>query len=301
MTASLKDMLRVLDLEKIEENLFRGESQDIGSRSVFGGQVLGQALVAACRTVTGRNAHSLHAYFLWPGDVNAPILYNVERLRDGRTFNTRRVVAIQHGRPIFNMAVSFQQEENGFEHQKAMPDVPPPEDLPSFDQLRQKAMEQDPARFVNRRRRELPVDVRPIQPADPYEAGPHPPFQSLWFKTPDAVPDDRALNQCILAYTSDFVMLRTPGLPYGRALRGKNAHMASLDHTMWFHRDFRMDDWLLFVMDSPSASNARGLALGSVYTRDGRLVATVAQEGLMRILQEGEPPPSTTYLPPKSG
>ena len=284
MTASLRDMLRVLDLEKIEENLFRGESRDIGSRSVFGGQVLGQALVAACRTVSGRNAHSLHAYFLRPGDVNAPILYDVERIRDGRTFNTRRVVAIQHGRQIFNMTVSFQQEEQGFEHQSRMPDVPAPDDLPSIAELRQKGVERDPERFRNRPMRQLPVDIRPIQPTDPYATTPGPPFQSIWFRTVDAVPADRALHQCILAYASDFVLLRTATLPFGRALRGKNAHMASLDHAMWFHRDFRMDEWLLFTMEGTSASNARGLALGNVYTRDGRLVATAAQEGLMRVM-----------------
>jgi acyl-CoA thioesterase-2 len=288
MTASLKDMLRVLTLKKIEENLFRGESRDIGSRSVFGGQVLGQALVAACRTVSGRNAHSLHAYFLRPGDVNAPILYDVERIRDGRSFNTRRVVAIQHGRPIFNMAVSFQLEERGFEHQSGMPDVPAPDDLPSIADLRQRAAERDPERFRNRPIRQLPVDIRPIQPADPYVATQEPPFQSIWFRTVDAVPSDRALHQSILAYASDFVLLRTATLPFGRSLRGKNAHMASLDHAMWFHRDFRMDEWLLFTMESPSASNARGLALGKVFTQDGRLIATVAQEGLMRVMAEAD-------------
>lgn len=288
MTTGLGDMLRVLDLEKIEENLFRGESRDIGSRSVFGGQVLGQALVAACRTVNGRNAHSLHAYFLRPGDVNAPILYDVERVRDGRSFSTRRVVAIQHGRPIFNMAASFQVEEQGLEHQSRMPDVPDADDLPTMADLRQKAVERDPERFKNRPIRQLPVDIRPVQPADPYLASKQPPFQSVWFRTVGTVPTDRALHQSVLAYASDFVLLRTATLPSGRALRGKNAHMASLDHAMWFHRDFRMDEWLLFAMESPSASNARGLALGSVYARDGRLVATIAQEGLMRIMAEAE-------------
>lgn len=286
MIDSLRDMLKVLDLEKIEENHFRGESRDIGGKSVFGGQVLGQALAAACRTVDGRIAHSLHAYFLRPGDMNAPILYEVDRIRDGRTFNTRRIVAIQHGRPIFNMAVSFQIEESGFEHQCEMPDVPGPDGLPSITELRQKASELDPERFNNRPTRQMPIDIRPIQPANPFLVDSEQPFQSVWFRTVDTVSADRALHQSILAYASDFVLLGTATLPYRKSLRENNVHMASLDHAMWFHRDFRIDQWLLYVMKSPSASNARGLAIGDVFTQDGSLIATIAQEGLMRLNEE---------------
>lgn len=286
MLNSLREMLRVLNLEKIEENLFRGESRDVGGRSVFGGQVLGQALVAACRTVNERSAHSLHAYFLRPGDMNAPILYEVDRIRDGRSFSTRRIVAIQHGRPIFNMAVSFQIEEEGFEHQSEMPDVSAPDGLPSIMDLRQKAAELDPDRFRDRPIRQLPIDIRPIQPANPYLVDTAPPTQSIWFRTADRVPADRALHQSILAYASDFVLLRTATLPYGKSLRGKKAHFASLDHAMWFHRNFRVDQWLLFVMKSPSASNSRGFAMGDVFTQDGTLIATITQEGLMRASAE---------------
>ena len=286
MIDSLRDMLRVLDLEKIEENHFRGESRDIGGKSVFGGQVLGQALAAACRTVDGRIAHSLHAYFLRPGDMNAPILYEVDRIRDGRTFNTRRIVAIQHGRPIFNMAVSFQIEEGGYEHQSKMLDVPGPDGLPSIVEMRQKAAELDPERFKGRPTLQLPIDIRPIQPSNPYLVDSEPPFQSIWFRTVDTVPADRALHQSILAYASDFVLLGTATLPYRKSLREKNVHMASLDHAMWFHRDFRIDQWLLYVMKSPSASNARGLAIGDVFTQDGSLIATIAQEGLIRVNAE---------------
>jgi len=284
MNDSLHDMLKVLDLEKIEENVFRGESRDIGGKSVFGGQVLGQALVAACRTVNGRSAHSLHAYFLRPGDMNAPILYQVERIRDGRSFNTRRIVAVQHGRPIFNMAVSFQIDEPGFEHQSQRPDVPGPDGLPSIVELRHRAAELNPD--FREPIRQLPIDIRPIQPSNPFLVESEPPLQSVWFRTVDEVPADRALHQSILAYASDFVLLRTATLPYGKVLREKNVHLASLDHAMWFHRDFKVDQWLLFVMNSPSASNSRGLAIGNVFTQEGLLVATITQEGLMRVNAE---------------
>lgn len=283
MINSFHDMLRVLDLEKIEENHFRGESRNIGGKSVFGGQVLGQALVAASRTVSGRIAHSLHAYFLLPGDMEAPILYEVDRIRDGRSFNTRRIVAIQHGRPIFNMAVSFQIEEGGFEHQSEMPHVPGPDGLASIEDLRQQAVEKDPEIFRGRPIWRMPIDIRPIKPANPWLATSEAPSQSIWFRTVDTVPADRALHQSILAYASDFAILRTAALPYGKFLREEKAHMASLDHAMWFHRDFRVDQWLLFVMNSPSASNSRGFAMGSVFTQEGALVATITQEGLMRV------------------
>lgn len=281
--SSVEDMLKQLDLEQIEENIFRGESRDIGGKSVFGGQVLGQALAAACRTVEGRSAHSLHAYFLRPGDMTAPIVYSVDRIRDGHSFATRRIVAIQHGRPIFNMAASFQKEESGFEHQNRMPKVPGPDDLPSLVELRRKAVELDPDRFKHRSAWQVPLDIRPVQPANPYLADTSPPVQTLWMRTLEAVPADNDLHQAILAYASDFALFRTAVLPYKKTLREMNAHMASLDHSMWFHRPCRVDQWLLFVMESPSASNARGLATGSIFTRDGVLATTICQEGLMRI------------------
>lgn len=284
MSGVLEQLLRQMDLERIEENLFRGESADIGGKNVFGGQVLGQALVAASRTVTGRRAHSLHAYFLRPGDMQAPIVYEVDRIRDGNSFATRRIVAIQHGQPIFNMAASFQMEEGGFEHQSRMPDVPPPDGLPSIVDLRRMMAELDPERFGQRPIRELPIEIRPIQPANPYSAEKQPPVQKIWFRTVGALPDDLALHQCVLAYASDFALLRTASLPHEISFRQKNVHGASIDHAMWFHRSFRVDQWLLYVLESPSASNARGFALGSIFSGDGTLVASVAQEGLMRVL-----------------
>ncbi len=283
--SSVEDMLKLLDLERIEENIFRGESRDIGGKSVFGGQVLGQALAAACRTVEGRSAHSLHAYFLRPGDMTAPIVYSVDRIRDGHSFATRRIVAIQHGRPIFNMAASFQKAESGFEHQNEMPEVPGPDDLPSLTDLRRQAVELDPDRFRHRSAWQVPLDIRPVQPANPYLADTSPPLQTLWMRTLEAVPPAPDLHQAILAYASDFALFRTAVLPYKKALREMEAQMASLDHSMWFHRPCRVDQWLLFVMESPSASGARGFATGSIFARDGALVATICQEGLMRINQ----------------
>jgi acyl-CoA thioesterase-2 len=210
-------------------------------------------------------------------------MYEVERIRDGRSFTTRRIVAMQHKRPIFNMAVSFQIDEDGFEHQIEMPDVPGPDGMPSIIELRRKAAEQDPEIFREWPIGELPIEIRPIQPANPYLVESESPFQSIWFRTVDTVPADRALHQSILAYASDFVLLRTVTLPYAKTFRKKSTHFASLDHAMWFHRDFRIDQWLLFVMKSPSASNSRGFAMGNVFTQDGLLIATITQEGLMRV------------------
>ena len=215
--------------------------------------------------------------------MNAPIVYSVDRIRDGHSFATRRIVAIQHGRPIFNMAASFQKEESGFEHQSGMPDVPAPDDLPSLTDLRRQAVELDPERFKHRSAWQVPLDIRPVQPANPYMADSSPPLQTLWMRTLEAVPADHDLHQAILAYASDFALFRTAVLPYKKALREMNAQMASLDHSMWFHRACRVDQWLLFVMESPSASGARGFATGSIFTQDGALVATICQEGLMRV------------------
>lgn len=285
MIEILQDLLNLLDLEKIEENLFRGGSLDLGGRSVFGGQVLGQALVGASRTVAGRRAHSLHAYFLRPGDMTAPIVYDVDRIRDGRSFSTRRIVAIQHGEPIFTMAASFQIDEGGLEHQAPMPDVPGPEGLPSLVDLRRKMAELDPERFGFGQKgvRELPIEIRPVEPANPYKLGRQPPVQKIWFRAVDRIPDDPSLHQAVLAYASDFGLLRTASLPHEISFRQKNVHAASIDHAMWFHRDFRADQWLLYVTESPSASGSRGFALGNIFSSDGTLVASVAQEGLMRV------------------
>ncbi|WP_298432284.1 acyl-CoA thioesterase II [Geobacter sp.] len=285
MNEILQELLNLLDLERIEENLFRGGSLDLGGISVFGGQVLGQALVAAGRTVAGRRAHSLHAYFLRPGDMTAPIVYDVDRIRDGRSFSTRRIVAIQHGEPIFTMAASFQIDEGGLEHQTPMPDVPGPEGLPSLVDLRRKMAELDPERFGFGQKglRELPIEIRPVEPANPYKLGRQPPAQKIWFRAVGRIPDDPGLHQAVLAYASDFGLLRTASLTHEISFRQKNVHAASIDHAMWFHRDFRADQWLLYVTESPSASGSRGFALGNIFSRDGTLVASVAQEGLMRV------------------
>ncbi len=286
MSDLVQDLLSHLSLERLEDNLFRGESRDIGGKSVFGGQVLGQALIAAEQTVEGRQAHSLHAYFLRPGDLQAPIIYEVERIRDGRSFATRRVVAIQHGRPIFNMSVSFQVAEKGFEHQAPMPEVPGPEGLLSTLELRRQVMDRIPARLRETLTAEGPVELRPVQVLDPLNPERHAPFQHVWLRTVGALPDPIAVHQAILAYCSDFTLLGTALLPHGVSFFQPEVQAASLDHAMWFHRPFRIDDWLLYAMDSPSAGNGRGLGRGSIFARDGRLIASVAQEGVIRLRRE---------------
>lgn len=283
MDPILADLLSLLDLETIEENIFRGQSRDIGSPQVFGGQVLSQALSAASRTVEGRWVHSLHAYFLRRGDVNAPIVYEVDRARDGRSFTNRRIVAIQHGRQIFNMAASFQVDEEGLDHGVAMPDVPGPEQLRDITDVSPEEMQQLPERvrrFLEHRR---PFLVRPVR-LDDIEMRNLEPVKYVWMKAADQLPDDRELHQALLAYISDYELLGTATLPHGdyHAIRG-SLQMASLDHAMWFHRSCRADEWLLFSFDSPNASGARGLARGQVFDQDGLLVASTAQEGLIRL------------------
>jgi acyl-CoA thioesterase-2 len=283
MDPKLDDLISLLELETIEDNIYRGQSRDIGTPQVFGGQVLGQALIAAGRTVTGRFAHSLHAYFLAPGDVNSPIIYEVDRARDGGSFSNRRVVAIQHGRQIFNMTASFQTVETGLGHQLSMPRVPAPEGLKDLEEL---AREYGPGlpprmqRFLTYRR---PVQVRPVQPDQFLAQASLEPVKQVWMKTLDPLPDSDALHQALLAYISDYELIGTVTLPHGLHATRSGLQMASLDHAMWFHRPVRVDDWLLFDLDSPSASGARGLARGHVFTRDGRLVASLAQEGLIRV------------------
>ncbi len=282
MNALVKDLLDHLTLERLEENLFRGESRDVCQKSVFGGQVLGQALMAAGQTVEGRLAHSLHAYFLLAGDPRAPIVYDVERIRDGRSFTTRRVVAIQHGRAIFNMSASFQVTEKGLEHQAEMPEVPGPEGLANLLDLGRQAAQGAPEKIRRFLTRERPIEFRPVDPIDPLHPEPRPPRKAVWLRAAGELPDGAPLHQAVLAYASDYTLLGTALLPHGLSFVQGQVQAASLDHAMWFHRDFRMDEWLLYVMDSPSASNARGLSRGRIFSREGRLVASMAQEGLIR-------------------
>lgn len=285
MNNALQELLVRLDLEQIEVNLFRANSPNEGWQRVFGGQVLGQALVAASRTVEDetRSSHSLHGYFLRPGDMNIPIVYSVDRIRDGKSFTTRRVIAIQKGRPIFNMSVSFQVHEGGLEHQIDMPDVPAPEDCADEDQVWELMKADAPAGFTERPERARPVELRYIDPWNEFKPQKMAPVQSVWFRTNGKMPDDVRLNQCLLAYASDMTLLDTSVRPHAISWQDDNLQMASLDHAMWFHRPFKTDDWLLYAQDSPSMSGARGFNRGSVFTRSGVLVASVAQEGLVRI------------------
>ncbi len=280
---SANELIDLLDLEEIEQNHYRAVSPSEGWQRVYGGQVIGQALVAASRTVPeDRQAHSLHGYFLRPGDTTIPILYTVDRIRDGKSFTTRRVVAVQHGQPIFNMSISFQMEEAGFSHQFDMPDAPAPETLLDERELRVQWASRLPPEQAAAFGRDRPIDVRPVDPVDIFHPEPRAPRQMCWMKCRDPLPDDYRLHQCVLAYLSDWSLLDTATLPHAVSFLQDDMQMASLDHAMWFHRRFRADAWLLYVQDSPSASGARGLNRGLVYTRDGVLVASAAQEGLIR-------------------
>ena len=267
-------------------NLFRGESRDIGSPQVFGGQVLGQALTAASATVEDRIVHSLHAYFLRRGDFDAPIVYQVDRSLDGHSFSNRRVVAIQHGEPIFNMAASFQVAEEGFEHQLSMPAVPPPEELPDSSRPPPELLARLPERLRRFLEKPRPFEFRLVQPFDYVAPRSAPPSRQVWFRAVDRLPSDERLHRRLLAYLSDYFLLDTATLPHGAVIRGNPVVMASIDHAMWFHRSLRVDDWLLYAVESPSASGARGFARAGVYARDGRLVASTAQEGLVRLRRD---------------
>jgi acyl-CoA thioesterase II len=280
----LTTLVNLLALERIEENLFRGQSQDLGWGTVFGGQVLGQALSAAAQTVPPeRHVHSMQAYFLRPGDVAKPIVYDVDRIRDGSSFSTRRVVAIQSGKPIFNLAASFQKVEPGFEHQDEMPAAPPPESLATERERSAALLQRLPSLLRGRRFAESPFDLRPVDVVDdPFLPRPRPPHRMVWLRAVDTLPDDPALHRYLLAYISDNSFMTTALLPHGVTWFTPGMQLASLDHVMWFHQPFRIDDWLLHVIDSPSASGARGLVRGRIFTRAGRLVASTAQEGLMR-------------------
>lgn len=283
------ELIDLLALEQLEADLFRGQSRDIGTKYVFGGQVLGQALAACQRTVTpDRHVHSLHAYFLRAGDIEAPIIYMVDRSRDGKSFSTRRVTAIQHGQQIFGMAASFQVREVGMSHQLSKPDVPPPEDLAEADPIDPKLLEKVSAKQQRWLSSKGPFEFRHVYPRDELKRPKRPPFQHVWFKLIDKIGDDEVLHQSMLAYASDFHLLGTATFPHGISYLQPNVQMASLDHAMWFHRPFRIDEWLLYSCDSPSAEGARGLSRGSIYTREGVLVASTAQEGLIRVLPEEE-------------
>lgn len=286
----LEDLIALLKLERIEEDIFRGDSRDIGSPQVFGGQVVGQALSAAQHTVEGRVAHSLHAYFLRRGDVNAPIIYDVDRARDGGSFSNRRVVAIQHGRPILNLAASFQTPEKGLEHQGEMPAVPSPEGLKDLTEVAADVLETIPMKLRRFMTDKRPFEFRPVDPVSLDVREKLPPKKHVWIRAVDCLPDDRTLHQNLLAYVSDFELLATSTLPHGLSMTRGSVIMASLDHALWFHRDFRMDDWLLYSMDSPNASGARGFARGQVFTESGKLVASTSQEGLVRVIDPTRKP-----------
>jgi acyl-CoA thioesterase-2 len=283
MNQLLEDLIRVMTLERLEMNLFRGQSRDIGSPQVFGGQVLGQALVAASATADDRSVHSLHAYFLRRGDFNSPIVYEVDRALDGKHFSSRRVIAIQHGRQIFNMSASFQLPETGLEHQASMPQVPQPETLPDLQTHYRGLAATLPAAARRLLERQRPFEFRALAGSDGLGIGSSAPVKYIWFRAVDKLADDEALHRCLLAYVSDFHLLDTALRPHGVSMFSPELVMASVDHAMWFHRSVRVDDWLLYAMDSPSASGARGFTRGSIFARDGRLLASAAQEGLMRI------------------
>jgi len=286
MGTALDDLLDLLELEQLEVNLFRGLSPDEDRQRVFGGQVAAQALVGAGRTVDDtRHVHSLHAYFLRPGDPTRPIVYEVDRIRDGRSFTTRRVVAIQHGRAIFNLAASFQIDEDGPTHSAEMPDVPDPETLPTFVERVEPFVDQFGEDFAEWLVRERPIDSRPVDLPPWLDPTPRPPAQDVWIRANGRLPGDPLLHACVVAYASDLTLLDTAMLPHAITHTGHAYQIASLDHAMWFHGPLRADEWLLYHQRSPSASGARGLAEGSIFRRDGVLAVTVIQEGLIRRLE----------------
>lgn len=280
--SAVADLLRILDLEQLEVNLFRGQSPQTGWQRVFGGQVVGQALVAATRTVDGRPTHSLHGYFMRPGDPKAPIIYEVERIRDGRSFVTRRVVGIQHGAAIFSMSASFHLDEPGYEHQMDMPDVAKPDQLPSEKMLKEQLMPTMPEAIRGYFERERPIELRHVDPARYVDGKPRPPMQSVWIRTTAPLPEDQAVHQCVLAYASDMTLLDAALVAHGSTVFSGEIQAASLDHALWFHKPIRADQWLLYTQDSPFAGGARGFTRGRIYTESGELVASVAQEGLIR-------------------
>ena len=285
MPSAVQEMLDILDLEPLEVNLFRGRSPQAGWQRVYGGQVIGQALVAASRTVAAdRFVHSLHAYFIRPGDPAVPIIYDVDRIRDGASFTTRRVVAIQHGHAIFSLEASFQKDEGGLEHQAPMPrDIPEPDTLMSQQELIAKFGSAVPEGIRRYWERDRPIEMKPVILEHYTSREKLEPVQHIWIRARGAVPDDRAVQSAVLAYLSDMTLLDTSTFAHGRAVFDRDIQAASLDHAMWFHRPHALDDWILYTQDSPSTQGARGFTRGSMYTRDGTLIASVAQEGLIRL------------------
>jgi acyl-CoA thioesterase-2 len=281
-----QELLDLIRLEPLEVNLFRGASRDIGTERVFGGQVLCQAVLAASETVEGRQIHSLHAYFLRAGDPKAPIVYNVDQSRDGGSFTARRVVAIQHGRPIFTFSASFQGPEEGLEHQFEAPQVPTPEEIETHREVDPETLQHLPQKMRRWVDRFGPFEFRRVGDYDTFNPKPHAPQQQVWFRLHGKLPDDPVLHRALLAYVSDFHLIGTATLPHGISWAKGNLIMASLDHAMWFHRDFRLDDWLLYSCDSPNTGGGRGLARGMIFSRDGKLVASTAQEGMIRVRKE---------------
>jgi acyl-CoA thioesterase-2 len=285
MSTAFEDLLTILDLERIEKNMFRGNSPNVGWQRVFGGLVISQALVAASRTVEERSPHSLHGYFLLPGDPAVPIVYEVERVRDGASFSTRRCVAIQHGRTIFVLSASFQVEEAGLEHHSTMPDVPPPEELPGMEAILGSMGSRIPEGVKRYFERERPIELRPVDLSRFSRARPDgllPATQQFWLRAAGRLPDDPAIHRALLAYLSDMTLLDTALVCHGRSVFDGTLQVASLDHALWFHRPFRADEWMLYDQESPNASGARGLCRGSLYSRNGQLIASVMQEGLIR-------------------
>jgi acyl-CoA thioesterase II len=281
--AAMDRLLAILDLEKLEQNLYRGSSPQVGWQRVFGGQVIAQALMAAQRTVDeDRYVHSLHAYFMRPGDPAVPIVYQVERIRDGSSFATRWIVAIQHGRPIFSMSASFQVEEEGFDHQVTMPPVTPPEELMGEQEFKDLFLAQAPAVVRKYWSQDRPIEIRPVSLVHYLTKDRLEPRQDIWVRALGQVPADRHYQACVLAYLSDMTLLDTSLYAHGTSIFDPRLQVASLDHAMWFHRPCELDDWLLYTQDSPSSSGARGMTRGSLYTRSGQLIASVAQEGLIR-------------------
>ncbi len=286
MSQVLAELQDLLSLETIEEGLYRGKSQDIALGHVFGGQVIGQALSAAKRTIDiNRTAHSFHCYFLRPGDATRPIVYDVENIRDGGSISTRRVKAIQNGKQIFFLTASFHQSEGGFNHQAKMPDVTSPENLPSELEMARKFADQIPQKIRKQVTCEKPIEIRPVEFFNPLKPEKSPPLRHVWMKANGDLPDDLRVHKYLLAYASDFAFLPVAGQPHQVSFMLPQFQMATIDHSMWFHREFRFDDWLLHVIESPSASNDRGFVRGQFFDRNGRLVASTAQEGVMRARQ----------------
>ena len=283
MSSAVQELLSILDLEPLEVNLFRGRSPQVGWQRVFGGQVIGQALVAACRTVEGRPPHSMHAYFLLPGDPKVPIIYEVERIRDGKSFTTRQVKAIQHGHPIFSTAGSFHADEAGLTHQAPMPDVPGPEKLPSEAEVRKSILPTMPDPVRRYYERERPIELRPVE----FERYLGKKFDdarfNVWIRATGRLPEDPAIHRCVLAYASDMTLLDSSLVPHGHSVFEKEIMAASLDHALWIHRPFRADEWLLYAQDSPNMGGGRGFSRGLIFTEGGKLIASVAQEGLVRL------------------